>query len=145
MTKPDKKEWEATFNVIRNNKKRSEFVRINSGTFKNNNVDFSLVDIEVDEKTQEPVAYIQRVGRVERIVCKLKQPVMDPMLRMRFLNTLFNSTFTSSVGAEFKLGTEKTGEELYKVVSADSNTNEVIVESVSDNPETFKILSHKER
>ncbi len=140
MTKPDKKEWEATFNVVRNNKKRSEFVRINSGTFKNNNVNFSLLDIEVDDKTQEPVAYIQRVGKVERIPCRPKQPVYDPMPRVRFINALYdNRTFTSAVGSNFKIGTTKAGEELYNVISADLDTNEVIVESVGDTPETFRL------
>ena len=141
MTKADKKEWVATFNVVRNNRKRSEFVRINVGTFKNNNVDFSLVDIEMDEKTQEPVAYVQRVGKVERIACNVKQPVYDPMPRVRFINALYNNrTFTSSVGASFKLGTAKTGEELYNVISADPKTKEVIVESSGETPETIKLL-----
>jgi len=138
-TKPEKKDWEATFNVVRNNKKRSEFVRIGVGTFKNNNVDFSLIDIEMDEKTQEPVAYIQRVGRVERIACRAKQPVYDPFPRVRFLNALRDTTFITSVGNEFKLGTAQSGEELYKVVSADPKTKEVIVESSGETPETIKI------
>ena len=138
-TKKDKKDWEATFNVVRNNRKRSEFVRIGIGTFKNNNVDFSLVDIEMDEKTQEPVAYIQRVGKIERIPCNVKQPVYDPSPRVRFLNALRNTTFIVSVGSEFKLGTAKSGEELYKVVSADPKNREAVVESVGETPETFNI------
>ena len=144
MTKSEKKDWVATFNVIRNNRKRSEFVQINVSTFKSNNVDFSVVDIEVDDKTQEPIVYIQRVGKVERIACRPKQTVYDPSPRVRFLNALYDRTFTSSVGANFKLGTAKTGEELYKVVSADPTTKEVVVESVSENPEvpveTFKLV-----
>ena len=139
MTKSDKKDWQATFNVVRNNRKRSEFVRINVGTFKNNNVDFSLVDIEVDDKTQEPIAYIQRVGKVERIACRPKQPVYDPMPRVRFLNALYSRTFTSSVGSNFKLGTAKTGEELYNVISADPAAKTVVVESDSETPETFTL------
>ena len=139
MTKPDKKDWQATFNVVRNNRKRSEFVRINVGTFKNNNVDFSLVDIEVDDKTQEPIAYIQRVGKVERIACRPKQAVYDPMPRVRFLNALYSRTFTSSVGSNFKLGTAKTGEELYNVISADPAAKTVVVESDSETPETFTL------
>ena len=139
MTKKDKKDWQATFNVIRNDKKRSEFVQIDRGTFKNNTTDFSVVDIEVDEKTQSPIVYIQRVGKVERIACRPKQPVYDPAPRVRFLNSLFNSKFISQVGTNFKLGTEKTGEELYKVVSADPATKKVGVESVDDNPQTYEI------
>ncbi|MBQ7730310.1 MAG: hypothetical protein IJT68_00580 [Lentisphaeria bacterium] len=145
MTKEDKKNWQATFNVVRNNRKRSEFVRIDVGTFKNNNVDFSVVDIEVDDKTQTPVVYIQRVGKVERIACRPKQPVYDPAPRVRFLNVLLGRKFISSVGAEFSLGTDKTGKEVYKVVSADPVTKDVVVESVGDNPETIKIgLAPKE-
>ena len=139
MSQKDKKDWVATFNVVRNNRKRSEFVRINVGTFKNNNVDFSLVDIEVDDKTQEPIAYIQRVGKVERIACRPKQPVYDPMPRVRFLNALYSRTFTSSVGSNFKLGTAKTGEELYNVISADPTAKTVVVESDSETPETFTL------
>ena len=144
MTKKDKKDWTATFNVVRNNNRRSAFVQINVSTFTSNNVSFSVIDIEVDEKTQEPVVYIQRVGKVERIPCRVKQPVYDPAPRVRFLNALYDRTFTSSVGATFKLGTAKTGEELYKVVSADPTTKEVVVETVSEDTtvpgETFKIL-----
>ena len=140
MTKSDKKDWQATFNVVRNSKKKTEFVRINVGTFKNNNVDFSLVDVEVDDKTQEPVAYVQRVGKVERIPCYVKKPVYDPMPRVRFINALYNNrTFISSVGSNFKIGTAKTGEELYNVISADPATKEVVVESDSETPETFKL------
>ena len=144
MTKKEKKDWVATFNVTRNNRKRSEFVQINVSTFTHNNVSFSVTDIEVDDKTQEPIVYIQRVGKVEGIPCRPKQPVYDPSPRVRFLNALYDRTFNSSVGANFKLGTAKTGEELYKVVSADPTTKEVIVETVSDDAaapvETFKIL-----
>jgi hypothetical protein len=147
MTKPDKKDWTATFNVIRNNRKRSDFVQINVSTFTSNNVSFSVTDIEVDEKTQEPIVYIQRVGKIERIVCRPKQNVYDPAPRVRFLNALYDRTFTSSVGADFKLGTARTGEELYTVVSADPTTKEVVVK-ISDasvdgsggSGETFKIL-----
>lgn len=139
-TKPDKKDWQATFSVVRNGNKRSAFVQIGGSTFASNNVSFSLIDIEIDDKTQEPVAYIQRVGKAdERIVCRVKQAVYDPSPRVRFLNQLFNRTFNSSVGATFKLGTEKTGEETYKVVSADPTTKVAVVESVGENPETVTI------
>ena len=139
MTKKDKKDWQATFNVVRNDRKRSEFVFIDRGTFKNNTTDFSVVDIEVDDKTQSPIVYIQRVGKIERIACRPKQPVYDPAPRVRFLNALFDNKFISQVGSNFKLGTEKTGEELYKVVSADPATKEVVVESVGDTPQTYNV------
>ena len=140
----NKRDWVASFNVIRNGRKRVEFVRIRDSFKHNDKVNFSVNDMEVDEKTKEPVVYIQRVGKVERIPCRPKQTVYDPSPRVRFLNALYNRTFTSSVGADFKLGTAKTGEELYRVVSADPETKEVIVETVSADTtvpgESFKIL-----
>ena len=139
MSGNDKKDWVATFNVIRNNRKRTEIARINIGTFKNNNVDFSLVDLEMDENTQEPVAFIQRVGRIERIRCCVKQPVYDTAARVRFFNALFDRSITAQVGDTFKLGTGKTGEETYKVVSADPVKKEVVVEAVDENSETFTL------
>lgn len=138
MNNTDKKEWRAAFSVVRNNRKRTDYVQINVGTFKNNNVDFSLLDIEVDEK-QQPVAIIQRVGKQERIVCRVKQPVYDPVPRVRLYNALFENNITSQVGATIKLGTEKTGEEFYKIVSADPATKVIVVESVGDNPETITL------
>ena len=144
MTKPDKKDWTATINVIRNDKKRTEFVRINVGTFNHqdgrSNVAFSLEDIEMDEKTQEPLAILQRVGKQERIVCRPKQAVYDPMPRVRLLNALYDRNITTQVGSDIKLGTAKTGEELYTIVSADPTTKEVVVKSAGDNPETFTLL-----
>ena len=139
-TKPERKDWAITFNVMRNNRKRSEFVQMNVGTFKNNNVDYSVVDIEDDEKTQEHIVYIQRVGKIERIPCRVKQPVYDPSPRVTFLNTLTGRTMTTSVGSNFKLGTAKTGEELYKVVSADSEAKTAVVEtSGGDAPVTITV------
>ena len=129
-TKPDRKDWAITFNVMRNDRRRSEFVQMNVGTFKNNNVDYSVVDIGDDEKTQEHIVYIQRVGKIERIPCRVKQPVYDPSPRVTFLNTLTGRTMTTSVGSNFKLGTAKTGEELYKVVSADSEAKTAVIETV---------------
>ena len=143
-TKSDKKEWTATFNVLRNNNRRSAFVQINVSTFTSNNVSFSVVDIEMDDKTQEPIVYIQRVGKVERIACRPKQPVYDPSPRVRFHNSLYDRNITSSVGASFTLGSDKTGKEVYRVVSADPTTKEVIVETVTEGTdvpgETFKLL-----
>jgi len=133
-SKSDKKDWEATFNVIRNSRKRSEFVRIGVGTFKHNNVDFSVVDIEIDDKTQDPIVYIQRVGKTERIPCRPKQAVYDPALRVRFHDTLSDRTITSMVGSEVTLGTDRTGKEFYKVISADPTTKVVVVESISETP-----------
>jgi len=139
MKKSDKKDWIADFAVIRNNRKRNEFVRINVGTFKNNDVEFRLLDLEVDEKTKEPVAYIQRVGKDERIPCQVKQPVYAPVIRVKFQDALADRTFTASNDDEFKLGTDQTGEETYKLVSADVKTMEAVVKSVGDPSETITI------
>ena len=143
-TRSDKKDWIATFNVVRNNKKKSEFVRINVGTFNNqdgrNNVSFSLVDIEIDDK-QEPVAIIQRVGKPdERILCRPKQAVFDPMPSVTLLNTLVDRNIKTQVGSEITLGSDKTGVERYTIVSADPATKEVIVRSTGAEPETIKLL-----
>ena len=135
----EKASWEATFNVVRNDRRRSEVVRINSGTFTNNNVSFSVVDIEVDAQTQEHVVYIRRAGMDERIPCRPRQPVYDPLHRVKLLNALDGKTITGQVGDTFKLGSKKTGEETYRIVSADPDSKMTVVESVADKPETFKI------
>ena len=136
-----KDNWIAAFNVIRNGRKRLEFVRI-GGSFKSNDqngVDFRIVDIDIDEKTQEPVVYISRFDKGERIPCRLKQPVYDPLLGVSFLNSINDKSFTSSVGGTFKLGTDNTGEETYRIVSADPATKVTIVESAGEIQEAFKI------
>ena len=131
--------WEATFNVVRNDRRRSEVVRINSGTFTNNNVSFSVVDIEVDAQTQEHVVYIRRAGMDERIPCRPRQPVYDPLHRVKLLNALDGKTITGQVGDTFKLGSKMTGEETYRIVAADPDSKLTVVESVGDKPERFKI------
>ena len=65
--------------------------------------------------------------------------VYDPLHRVRFLNTLDDKVIAGKVGDTFKLGSKKTGEETYRIVSADLDTKMAVVESVGDNPETFKI------
>ena len=137
--RPEKWTWEATFNVVRNDRRRSEVVRINSGTFTNNNVSFSVVDIEVDAQTQEHVVYIRRAGMDERIPCRPRQPVYDPLHRVKLLNALDGKTITGQVGDTFKLGSKMTGEETYRIVAADPDSKMTVVESVADKPETFKI------
>ena len=146
MTKPDKKDWIAKINVLRNSSRRSESVCI-GGTFKHNNVDFYLIDIELDGKTQKPVVYVRRGGKEERIPCHLRQTVYDPNWRIRLSNnrfdmstTTYNRTFTTSVGSTFLLGSAETGEERYKVVSFDPDTQSVVVESTGSAPEKITIL-----
>jgi len=139
-----KDKWIVTFNVVRNDRRRSELVSINSGTFTNNDVTFSVVDIEADvnyeKDLRNPVVYIRRVGRNERIPCRPRQPVYDPLPRVKFLNVLDGKTITGQVGETFKLGSKRTGEETYRIVSADPDSKMTVVESVGAvNLETFKI------
>ena len=139
----NKNGWIVTFNVVRNDRRRSELVGINSGTFTNNDVTFSVVDIEADVDSEkdlrDPVVYIRRVGRDERIPCRPRQPVYDPLPRVKFLNVLDGKAIAGQVGDTFKLGSKKTGEETYRIVSADPDTKMAVVESLGDKPETFKI------
>ena len=138
--------WEASFNVIRNNRKRSEVVRIND-TFYHNNTSFSVVDIE-DTNTGHIydgrfrttyIVYIKRVGRQERIPCRIKEPVYDPVLRVNFVNALNNREFSASVDSSFKVGNAKTGEEQYKVISASLTGREAVVESVDKNKKRYNL------
>lgn len=133
-----KMDWEATFNVVRNDRRRSEVVRINKGTFTNNNVSFSVVDIEEGD-SDDFVVYIRRAGMDERIPCRPRQPVYDPLPRVKFLNALDGKAITGQVGETFKLGSKNTGEETYRIVSAALDTKMAVVESVGDKSETFKL------
>jgi len=142
MSKPhwySKDDWGAAFNVTRNGRKRMELVRIGD-TFKyRDQIDFRVVDIEIDGKTQKPVVYLQRVGKEERIPCRSRQPVCDSLLLVKILDPFNARTVVSPVGGTFKLGSEKTGIETYRVVSTDPDTKITVVESVGEAPETFKI------
>ncbi len=139
----DKYNWEAAFNVVRNGNRKVEFLRINSGILIMKLDSFRIVDIELvhDEKTRtdSPVVYIRRTDRDERIPCRPGQPIYDPLYRVKFLNALDGKAITGQVGDTFKLGSRKTGEETYRIVSADLDTKIVVVESVGVKPETFKI------
>ena len=67
----NKDNWVAAFNVVRNGRKRLEFVHI-GGSFKSNDqngVDFRIVDIDIDPKTEEPVVYISRFDKGVQILC----------------------------------------------------------------------------
>ena len=142
--------WEASFHVIRNNLKRSVVVRIND-TFNHNNTNFSVVDIKATRtgsgyegfiKTTYEV-YIKRVGRQERIPCRIKEPIYDPVLLVKFVNALNNREFSASVGNIFKVGNSKTGEEQYKVISADLNRKEAVVESTDKNKNRYNLNAIK--
>lgn len=137
-TKRDKRDWVAMFNVVRNSKKRGEFVHIGD-RFRNDDVDFTVVDIKVDGKTREPVVFIRRADRDERIPCRPRRPVRDSVMQVKSLDSLRGRTFVSTVGDTFRLGSKKTGVETYRIVSADPDTKTIVVESVGENSETFKI------
>lgn len=147
----NKKRIKAIFNVVNNNRKSLKYLEIGD-TFKHNSIDYKLVDIKLtasDDRGNEfyfvenwkgnPVAYIQRVGKNEQIPCRIKQPVYEPGIRVQLLNTQNNEQFTSSVGATFELGDAKSGEEQYKIVSADPATKEIVVESTGKNKRKYTI------
>ncbi|MBO7088714.1 MAG: hypothetical protein J6W70_02315 [Lentisphaeria bacterium] len=144
---PDKQDWEAAFSVVRNNRQRTEYARIKnySGTtFTNNGVSYYVDDIVDDPKTHEPVVYIKRDGDYWRIPCRIKQPIYDPRPRVRLLNPLDAKVVVSGLGDTFKLGSKQTGEEEYRIVTADPDAKIVSVQSVGENPEEFKIPPVKE-
>lgn len=128
-----------TFGTVRNGRKKTEIVRVGSA-FTHNSERFIVDEVDNRYSLSEPVVYIRHVGMSERIPCRLNQPVYLPMPRVRFLNAVDARTSVFPVGATFKLGSKKTGEETYKIVSADPDTKTAVVESVGDKPETFKIL-----
>lgn len=149
----NKKRIKAVFNVVNNNHKRLKYLEIGD-MFKHNDVEFELIDIKLETTSDEdersgfyydenwkgkPVAYIQRVGKKERIACHPKQPVYDPATRVRLLNTKSDRTFVSSVCDTFKLGDAKSGEEQYKIVSADPATKEVVVESMDKDKVRYRL------
>lgn len=138
---------EAAFSVVRNNRQRTEYARIKnySGTtFTNNGVSYYVDDIVDDPKTHEPVVYIKRDGDNCRIPCRVKQPIYDPRPRVRLLNPLDAKVVVSGLGDTFKLGSKQTGEEEYRIVTADPDAKIVAVQSVGENPEEFKIPPVKE-
>ena len=145
---PVDKEWEAAFSVVRNNRKRTEYARINgsyrTSTFTHNGVSYFADDVVVDPKTQEPVVYLKQVGDNWRIPCHVKQPIYDPRPRVRLLNTLNGKTIVSRLDGTFKLGSKQTGEEEYQICVSDPDAKMVVVESVGEKPEEFKIPPAKE-
>jgi len=133
--------WLAGFYVIRNGRKRVEYIPL-GGTFRHNDtINFQVVDIVFSDyqNQKDPIVYIRRTDKAERIPCRPKEPVYDSVLQVKSLDSLNGRTFISLVGGTFKLGSERTGEETYRIVSADPDTKITVVESVGDKPETFKI------
>ena len=149
-TRGGKGTWEASFNVISNNRKRSEVVRIND-KFYHNNTRFSVVDIEDTNLGHIQngrfittyIVYIQRVGKQERIPCRIKEPIYDPVLRVNFVNALNNREFSAAVGNTFKVGNSRTGEEQYKVISASVGGRDAVVESVDKNKKRYNLNAIK--
>ena len=152
MNKANKKDWDITFStqVLSNSNviKKTPIVRIGN-YFKNidsrkKNVDFVVADVEIDEKTQQPFVYLRRIGKPdERIPCRKGQAVYAPQQKVHFKSALPLWSLSASVesGAEFRLGSEKTGEERYRFVSVDLKTKEAVVETLDGNSRTFTIPS----
>ena len=67
------------------------------------------------------------------------EPILDPTIRVVLRNSLNSSEFTIAIGETFKLGDAKTGEEEYKVVSANITTREVVVESIDSSKTRYSI------
>ena len=136
-SKRNKKDWIATFLI--NGVSR---IKVPYGAaFSFNNARFELTDIETDKATGAPVASIQTPGK-DVHDCPLNEERRFVVQKYIMLFNKQNSTYLFPViGATFKLGTAMTGEETYKVISADTRTKEVIVESVSDSGhEKFALL-----
>ena len=135
----------AVFKVTRDGRRRLEYVHVgDNDTFSYNNTTFHAVALEYERSADNPdrktpVVYIQRVGRDTRIPCRPHKAIYDTVLQVKSLDSLNGRTITSSVGGTFKLGSKKTGEETYRIVSAELDTKIIVVESVGERPETFKI------
>ena len=63
---------------------------------------------------------------------------------MRLLNPLDAKVVVSGLGVTFKVGSKQTGEEEYRIVTADPDAKIVAVQSVGENPDEFKIPPVKE-
>ena len=147
----NKKNIKVGFQVVNNNNKSLKSLKIGD-KFKNNNIEFVLDDIDlraimiggVDtpisfSRDLEIVAYIHRSGKKEKILCQIGEPILDPTIRVVLRNSLNSSEFTIAIGETFKLGDAKTGEEEYKVVSANITTREVVVESIDSSKTRYSI------
>ena len=140
----NKNKLKVSFQVMNNKSKSLKALTIGE-SFKHNNLEFTLIDIDlraiiIDSNNVpfsysndlELVAYVQRRGKKEQILCQIGEPVLDPVLRISFRNDLNGNEFASSIGGTFKLGNAKTGEEQYRVISANMETSEVVVESTKN-------------
>lgn len=136
----DKTKWGASFSYTTKDKRsRSGTFRINSGTFDNNGISYSVVDIVEDTASSDLIVYIQAVGSTDKIECRRNQTVVDPNLRVTLTDTVFKKRLTYSVGRTITFGTNTTGKESYKIASADPATKTVVLEDVKDSTKTYKI------
>ena len=128
MSKSSKTDWIAAFLI-------NDAVKINvprGAAFSFNGEVFRLADFDTDKDTGKTVACIQTPGK-EIHTCPLHEERRFMVPKYVKLFNKLNSLFLfPAVGQTFKLGTARTGEEEYKVISGDTKTKEVIVESVSD-------------
>ena len=148
MIKPDKKDWDIVFNTTQvlsngNTIKKTPIVKIG-----NHINDFIVADVELDDKTGEPIVYIRRFEKTsERIPCRKGRPIYYPEQKVQFKSThpLMSSwrvTCESDSDSNLGFGTKRTGYEKYRVVSIDLKTKEVVVETQDENPKTFTIPSN---
>ena len=118
----NKKDWFATFDT---DQTRAEKVFLRD-TFVNRGTKFRLIDIETDRATREPVACIQRVGKSERIRCRIGQPVFQPVKHVLIFNKSNGDTFGVLVGDTFEFDGKEN-----KIVSIDDVQQEMVVKSDS--------------
>lgn len=138
-TGTDKTKWDVAFSVRKGTRSTTANVRLNAGTFENNGISYTVVDIVEDEASSNPIVYIQPVGSDQKIECKLKQPVLDPNLRVSLDEMVHKKRITTTVGKAVRLGTVKSGQESYTVVSADPEKKTVVLRSTTDDKKEYII------
>lgn len=93
--------------------------------FKHGREEFEILNCYPDN-LQRPGAKtyitIRRVGTNETIVCHYMKPVYDPIQEVVLRNSHPKQTIVCKIGESFRLGNEKCGVEVYKVLSADEQS-----------------------
>ena len=128
MTNADCLKWTAQFSVTQNGRKKSQFAGINNKIVMNEKDTFVVTDIGIDDETQEPVVFLQRNGKEGKIACFRKRRIYEPVFNVRFINITTNNLFTCLVGNSFSITDSREGKKTYKVISADPNRMEAVIE-----------------
>lgn len=132
----EKSKWEAQFNTLSKNRKRTSFCRINAGTFENNGISYTVTDIKEDPESSEHIVYIQPVGSTDVVIeCRKGKTIYDPNPRVTFSDKVLKRRITYSVGKNITLGTVETGKETYRIVSANSEKKTVLLQNLLDKKE----------